>query len=108
MYSFSEDAVITGAISRVRPVASDVAGGHPGTRASRRLGSRATSWQEAWPRRKRKRGGVAEPRSQGESGDPFGRNEPTGHSEPRGPLICPLRDTLQHIAPGPGPVPGRT
>jgi hypothetical protein len=45
-----------------------------------------------------KRDGVAEPRSQGESGDPFGRNEPTGHSEPRGPLISPQRETLHHIA----------
>ena len=36
MYSFSEDAVITGAISTVWPVASDVAGGHPGTARAER------------------------------------------------------------------------
>jgi hypothetical protein len=171
MYSFSEDAVITGAISTAWPVASDVAGwpswdlheqkgsvrgrlrdrsegwpvptGAPvGTftvtavepermwaneagipfgrlrdenryqpladgkiRVGKRAGGTGRSvrmpsdlekgkgmragMHKASPRRRRKRGGVAEPRSQGESGDPFGGNEPTGHSKPRGPLIGP-------------------
>ena len=46
-------------------------------------------------------GGVADPRTGGESPSPFGTNELAGHREPRGPLLSPVSTSgrpLQRIA----------
>ena len=86
----SEDGIPFGRLrgeNRYQPHAD----GRSRQQASRgaRAGGSAPAGTRASPRRRRKRGGAAEPRSQGESGDPFGRNEPAGQSERRGLLMSP-------------------